>query len=128
MAKSEKGGMAAAVPPDGPGVHTGEPGMTAPAFGTPRPVVVAGDLPRVVNELERAPRDCVRIKVRCNNYTPRKTRYILAARGDAAEAQASNCYLQAEGLDRELARLKKIAGARAAEVEEPDLVLTVLAD
>ena len=112
------------VPPDGP-VTAGVEDRSPPEFGTPKPAG-PGNLPRVVDQLARAGGGETRFKVRCNNYPPRAPRYVLAAGGDEAGAVA--CYLAAEGLDREIARLKKVAGPKADEVEEPDLVVTALAD
>lgn len=114
------------VPPDGePVAGAGGDREKPPKYGTPVPAG-AGGLPRVVTQLARAGNGETRFKVRCNNYTPRKVRYILAADGDEAGARA--CYLKAEGLDKEIERLKKVAGSKASEVEEPDLVITELPD
>lgn len=112
------------VPPDGP-VSPGGDAATPPPHGTARPAEPAGPLPRVVDPLERAGRGQQRFRVACHNYAPRKARYILAAEGDEAGARA--CYLAAEGLDREVARLQKIAGEKGS-VEDPDLVLVPLDD
>jgi hypothetical protein len=97
-----------------------------PPFGTGKPAAADGVLPRVVGELERAVPGTVRFKVGCRNYSPRKTRYVLAKPDDEAGARA--CYLKAEGLDKELERARKAAGANAADVEDAELVVTRLAD
>ena len=131
MAKTKTDGppmpLPPGVPPDGPAVAAADEKAAPPRFGTARP---AGDgvLPRVIDPLERAAPGTVRVKVACRNYTPRPVRYVLARGGERAEADARECYLESTGLGRELARLRKVAGANAAEVEEPDLVLTVLPD
>lgn len=114
------------VPVDGPGSPSAPAGTTPPPFGTPRQAEAGGSLPRVVGQLERAPAGVRRFKVRCGNYQPHKVRYILAQPSDEAGVRA--CYLKVEGLDRDIERLRKVAGAKSAEVEEPDLIITELAD
>ena len=122
MAKSKElpGGM----PPEG-GERSPDD-KPKPKFGAGKPADPTGPLPRVVDQLDRAVAGTTRFKVRCNNYGPRKTRYILAKDGD--EKGARECYLKAEGLDKELERLKKVAGVKANEIEDADLVLTELPD
>lgn len=113
------------LPPDvtgAPGGHEAPP----PKFGTAKAVDPNGPLPRVVNELERVTPGSgfQRYKVRCDNYTPQKTRYILAQDEDEARAH----YLEVNGLNALVAKLKKQAKDKADDVEEPALAVTVLAD
>jgi hypothetical protein len=95
-----------------------------PPFGTQRPAG-PGALPRVISELERAGRGETRFKIACRNYSPQKTRYVLAGAGD--EAGAIDCYLRANGL---AAHLKKLRGRlkKGEELEQPELVVTELPD
>jgi hypothetical protein len=123
MAKSREW---AGVPADGVGSPAAPAGTVPPPFGSPKVIDEAGPLPRVVNQLDRAPRGASRFKVRCANYLPRKVRYVLARPGD--EAAAKECYLKAEALDAQVEKLKRVAGAKASEVEEPDLIATELKD
>lgn len=112
-----------------PGVPPGDGGAPMqretppPPFGTPKPASDGGDLPRVIDPLERAPTGLKRFKVRCNNYSPHGlTKYILAQpdQEDAVKA----LYLKDRGIQTELDKLAK----RKVEVVEPDLVVTVLPD
>lgn len=109
------------LPPDLPGAPAGDD-KPPPKFGTAKPASDAGDLPRVVDPLERAVDGTTRYKVVCRNYGGRKVRYVLAKRGDEAGAVA--CYLKAEGLDREVARLEK----QGVAPEQPELAVTHLPD
>lgn len=95
-----------------------------PPFGTAKPAG-PGALPRVVPELARAGKGETRYKIACRNYSPQKTRYVLADEGDEAGAVA--CYLRANGLDVVLAKLRGRA-QKPDDVEAPDLVVTELAD
>lgn len=122
MAKKE-------LPPGVPEERTPIPGGTdeqspPPKFGTEKPADAGGPVPRVIDALERAPGKGkvapFRFKIRCNNYHPQKTRYILAN----DEESAKRCYLKANGLDKHLERLKK----NNMTVEEPDLAVTQLED
>lgn len=122
MAKAREWG----APADGVGAPAAPAGTQPPPFGTPKVVEDAGVLPRVVNQLDRAPRGAARFKVRCANYTPCKTRYILAKPGDSASVK--ECYLKAETLDVQIEKAKRVAGAKATDIEEPDLIITELAD
>lgn len=115
-----------ASPPPGVPAEGGAPAAESkapPKFGTPK-VAECGGVPRLVRELERAPAGQTRFKVGCRNYGPRKTRYMIAADEDQARA----FYLEVEKLGELLARLRKNAGAKADEVEQPELVVTQLAD
>lgn len=114
------------VPPDGnPIAGVASEKDRPPPYGTAVPAG-PGDLPRVVDQLARAGAGQSRFRVACHNYQPRKVRYILTQSGDASAAKS--LYLKVEGLDKELERLKKLAGAKAGDVEEPDLVATELPD
>jgi hypothetical protein len=95
-----------------------------PPFGTARPAG-AGKLPRVVDQLARAGAGETRFKIACRNYSPQKTRYVLARAGDEDGAVA--CYLHANGLDKHIAKLKGRAPADKPP-EQPELVVTELAD
>jgi hypothetical protein len=97
-----------------------------PKFGTARPADPAGDLPRLTDALDRVKRDgpVARYKIRCNNYHPQETRYILSQRSEAGEKAARELYLKVNGLDLHLARLRK----NGVTVEEPDLVVRCLED
>lgn len=101
-----------------------DPEKPPPPYGTAKPAG-PGALPRVVPELARAGKGETRYKIACRNYSPQKTRYVLAAEGD--EDGAVECYLQANGLDKVLAKLKKRA-KDPDDVEQPELVVTELAD
>lgn len=116
------------LPPGVPEERTPTPGGLGegkpPQFGTGRPADPDGPVPRVITQLERAPnRSLSRFKIRCNNYHPQKTRYILAK----DEASAKACYLAANGLDKLIEKLKKSTPA-GEKVEEPDLAVTELED
>lgn len=91
---------------------TAPPETSAVAAPTPAP--------RVVGQHERAPAGLVRCKVRCDNYHPQPTRYILAA----SLEQAKQHYLRVQRLDELLERLAR----DGAKVEPPQLVASVLAD
>lgn len=95
-----------------------------PKHGTQRPADADGPIPRVVNALDRAPAGLVRVKIRLNNYHPQKTRYVLTQPGEAGIQAAKDCVARANGLDRQLDRLKAAGGV----VEPPDFVVTVLGD
>jgi hypothetical protein len=124
MAAKTKPAQPTAIPPEG-GDRAGDKGPP-PKFGVGKPAAEGGLLPRVVDPLERAIDGTQRFKVACRNYSPRKVRYVLAKDGD--EAGATACYLAAEGLDKELALLKELAGPDASRVEKPALVITPLND
>jgi len=117
------------LPPGVPEEQTPVPGGgeskgAPPKHGTQRPMVEAGgDVPRVVNPLERFKgiKGVTRFKIRCNNYHPQQVRYIIARDEDEARA----CYLKANGLDKTVDRLKK-NGIEKPEL--PDLVVTALED
>lgn len=119
-------GVKAGPPPDGAVRGAPEEGKKEPEFGTARQAEPTGELPRVIDQLERATSGTVRFKVAVRNYSPQKTRYVLARPGDEAAAVA--CALAANGLDRELDRLRKLAGDKAGEVEAPAVVVTALPD
>jgi hypothetical protein len=121
MAKAKEQ-LPAGVPPEG-GNRGGDDEKPKPKFGTGKPAEAKGVLPRVIDQLERAVAGTTRFKIRCNNYGPKKTRYVLAADGD--EKGARECYLKAEGLDKELDRLEKLTPGK---VEPADLVVTELPD
>lgn len=109
------------TPIPGGGESKGPP----PKFGTPRPMPEAGgDVPRVVNQLERfgTVKGVKRYKIRSNNYHPQRTLYILARNED----EARDFYLTTTGLKREMERLKK--NAPNATIEEADLVVRELVD
>lgn len=116
------------LPPGVPEAQTPVPGgideKPPPKFGTGKPAATDGKLPRVIEPLERAPGKGkvapFRFKIRCNNYHPQKTRYILA--GD--EESARDCYLKVNGLASLIEKLKK----NGATVEEAELVVTKLDD
>jgi len=115
------------LPPGVPEAQTPIPGgideKPPPKFGTGKTISEAGTLPREVAGLDRAPskgKAPFRFKIRCNNYHPQKTRYILAN----DEASAVECYKKINGLDKTLERLKKLGG----QVEEPDVIVTQLED
>ena len=110
-----------AKPPDAPAAPSKD---RPPPFGTPKPAG-SGSLPRVVSELARAEAGTVRYKIACRNYTPQKSRYILAETDD--EDGAVVCYLRANGLDRLLAKLRGRA-QKPEDVERPELVVTELPD
>jgi hypothetical protein len=95
MAKVKE--ILATVPADGPPVLGGDgDAPKPPPFGAPVPAG-AGDLPRVVPELARAGRGETRFKIAARTAGDSlATRYVLAAAGDRAAAEA--CYLAAEGL------------------------------
>jgi hypothetical protein len=115
-----KGKLPPGVPAEGPGGGADDKPM--PKFGVGRPADPDGPIPRVVEALERTPDKAraLRFKIRCNNYHPQPTRYVLAK----DEASAKDCYLKANGLDKLLEKLKAAGGV----VEPPDLIVTVLAD
>lgn len=95
-----------------------------PPHGTARPAET-GALPRVISPLERAGDGARRYKVRCNNYTPRPIRYILAR----SEQEAREHYLTvATDLSQVLARLERTRRDGDLPVEPADLVVTVLPD
>lgn len=127
MAASTKNGLKE-LPPGVPPEQVPFPGglvdeqKPPPKYGTGRPADPSGPVPRVIDPLERAPKKSglSRFKIRCNNYHPQKTRYILAADAESAKA----CYLKANGLDKAVEKLKKAGGP----VEEPDLVIVELED
>lgn len=108
------------TPIPGGGESKGPP----PKFGTQKPVEGAGgEVPRVVDPLERygTVKGVTRFKIRCSNYHPQKTRYILARNDEEARAH----YLEVNGLAKELERLKKNG---VEKPEQPDLVVTALPD
>lgn len=114
------------LPPGVPEAQTPIPGGTEdigppPKFGTGKPADPEGDVPRVIDPLERAPKGLIRFKIRCNNYHPQKTRYILARTEDEARAE----FMKANGLDKHIAKLKKI---NTPNLVEADLVVTQLPD
>ena len=94
-----------------------------PPYGRPRPIKERGDVPRVVDQLDRAPRGLVRYKVMCRNYLPQDVRYILAEPGQAEAVKAH--YLEVSGLDR---LLEKLAKKKNITPEGPDLNVTELPD
>lgn len=91
-------GVRTAPPPDGAVRGAPEDGKREPEFGTARPLDAAGELPRVVHELERAAPGTTRYKVAFRSHDSPKHRYVLAAPGDEAGAVA--CATKANGLDR----------------------------
>lgn len=102
-------------------------GEKPPPHGTQRKAEPGAAVPRVVNPLERAPdRTLQRFKFTCKGDAPYPVLYVLAKAGD--EEGARKCYLDASGLAAELEKRRKAAGAKAAEVPDPELVVTPLED
>jgi hypothetical protein len=128
VAKAKAKDLPAGVPPEG-GAPTAPEGLKPPPHGTPRPLApgdVAGDLPRVCNQLDRVPAGGPAKRFKCrviNHDNFRATKYVLAL--DAASAK--QCHTQAIGLDAYLQSLRD-AGALAAEVPDPQVVCTALPD
>jgi hypothetical protein len=105
-------------------VPMGNDDKPLPKHGTGHVADAGGPVPRVVDQLDRAPKGFARFKIRCNNWHPQKTRYVLAKPDEAGRKAAIDCYLKANGLDKAMARVK----ANGTEPEPPDLVVTELAD
>ena len=120
--------MAKEKQPQGlPPETTGAPAQNEappPPFGTEEMADPGGPVPRVLKQTERAPRGLTRFKIRCNNYSPKPIKYILAKDED----QARGCYTSAVGIDNEIARLTKNAGEKGVKPEPADLVVTQLPD
>lgn len=113
-----------ALPPDVPGAPLSDE-SPPPKFGVGKPVDGGGDVPRVCDQLDRAPAGLKRFKIVARNYHPQAIRYILAK----TEEDATACYLKVQKLDERLARLKKQAGPKAEDDVEPvDLAITELPD
>lgn len=113
------------VPPGDTAAPLGEP-VKPPPFAATKPITAGGEIPRVVGPLERVPQGSplARFRVSCHNYQPKKIHYILAE----SQEQAESHYVKVTALDTELARLKKVRGANAADVENPDIIAIRMPD
>lgn len=124
MAVASKKGSDETISPIPPKVEAAGPApeeKAPPPHGTPKPAGT-GDVPRIVDQLVRAPAGLTRYKIRCDNYDSRfKTaRYILAE----DETQAREFFTVASGLDEHRERLK----TDGIETQPPRLIVSRLAD
>lgn len=111
--------VALGIPPEQSGAPIDD--GTPPKYGVAVPADPQGPVPRVVRELERAPKGSglTRYKVRVLNYEGHP-RYVLARSADEAKAH----YLAVESIDARVAEARKGGGEPAA----PALAVTTLAD
>lgn len=125
MAKAPKTDLPPGVPPAG-GAPAAPEGLKPPPHGTPKVIDVAGELPRVVNQLDRVPAGSKarRFKTRVTNYDGfRATKYVLAL--DATTAR--DHHVEAIGLSGYLKTLRE-AGVKEAELPPPQVLAVELPD
>lgn len=108
------------VPQEGVGAPQGHE-APPPPFGVGKPVEAPKAGPQIVDQLSRAPEGFTRFKIRCDNYSYRATKYVLAQdRKDAESFYIANSPLATE--------LEQLKAAGADKIDPPKLIVTVLSD